>query len=318
MPGEKKKKPVKDELADLKKENARLIAITEELSQTEEALRASEHNFREMLDQMPIAVGVAVGDKFVFLNKTSRDNVDYLTYQELLNRKISEFYKPEQLNQVKKRRSKILAGTELKPVEQEFFFRDGTSVILEVTTLPTSYEGKPAFLSMGVNITERKRIENDLLDKEQQLKKQAERLREVNTALKVLLDYREQEKLDQEENILSTFKQLVFPYLSRLQSSGLNEDQKTFLEIINSNLQSIVSPLARRLSSPEKNLTPTEVQVAGMIREGQTTKEIASLLNLSMETISFHRKKIRAKLGIANKKINLRTYIESLHQETRR
>ena len=60
------------------------------------------------------------------------------------------------------------------------------------------------------------------------------------------------------------------------------------------------------------NLTHTEVKVAEMIKEGRTNKEIADIMGLSKRTIDTHRENIRKKLGIINKKANLKTHLLSL------
>ena len=79
-----------------------------------------------------------------------------------------------------------------------------------------------------------------------------------------------------------------------------------------SNLQDIISPCARSLSSRYLNLTPAEMQIANLIKQGKTTKEIANLLNLAGRTISFHRENIREKLGLKNQRANLRSHLLSL------
>ncbi|MFC1552274.1 helix-turn-helix transcriptional regulator, partial [Candidatus Latescibacterota bacterium] len=61
-----------------------------------------------------------------------------------------------------------------------------------------------------------------------------------------------------------------------------------------------------------KNLSPAEIQTANLIRENNTTKEIASILNLSENTVFSYRKSLRKKLRIQNKKINLTTYLKNI------
>ena len=166
--------------------------------------------------------------------------------------------------------------------------------------------------AIGVDVSERKRAEVTLQEKEQKLERQAQRLEDVNTALKILLEHRAEEKKKSEENILSNVQKLIFPYIEKLENSRLDGENETYLSINRSNLKDLISPFGNTLSSKYSILTPTEIQVADLTKHGKTSKEIASLLNVSLKAISFHRGNIRKKLGLVNKKINLRSQLQSL------
>jgi PAS domain S-box-containing protein len=164
------------------------------------------------------------------------------------------------------------------------------------------------------DITEFKITESALKEKERALQEQAENLKEVNTALKVLLDHRQDEKVKLEENILGNVKKLVFPYSNRLKRGQLSEEQKTLLSIVESNLAQITSQFTTRLSSATIGLTPKELEIAALVRDGMSCKEIATIMNVSENAVRFHRFNIRHKLGLNKKSINLRSYLQHISQ----
>ena len=157
-----------------------------------------------------------------------------------------------------------------------------------------------------------KELEHRVNEKTMELQVKAKKLQEMNTALKVLLDKRDEDKKELEKIIGHNVGEMIEPYLNRLKKTKLDDMQKTYLGIIESNLNDMVSPFVRGVSKNLLNFTPTELQVANLVKQGKTTKEIASILNLSAKTIEFHRDNIRKKLGIKNRKINLRTHLLSL------
>ena len=89
----------------------------------------------------------------------------------------------------------------------------------------------------------------------------------------------------------------------------LDEKQQMYLHAVEMSLSNIVSPFVQNLSTKFLKLTPTEIQVANFVKNGKTTKEIADVLNLSIKTVETHRKNIRKKIGISNRKSNLRAYL---------
>jgi PAS domain S-box-containing protein len=161
-------------------------------------------------------------------------------------------------------------------------------------------------------IDERKQAERKLKKREEELKNKTTQLQELNSALKVLLAKKDEDRIDLEEKMLSNVRELIFPYLAKLNNGKLPNREKAFVDIIGSNLKDIMSPFARSLTGKYLGLTPTEIKVANLIKHGKTTKDIAKLSNLSPRTIEFHRDNIRTKLGIKNKKVNLRTYLLSI------
>lgn len=176
----------------------------------------------------------------------------------------------------------------------------------------TAIENAQLFEQANREIVERKRAEKKLKENEKELKDKSAALKEVNTALNVLLKNREEDKVHMEDIIVANVKDLVLPFLEKLSRSQLDEKQATYVDIIQANISNIVSPFLRQIPMKFFDLTPTEIQIADLVRKDKTTKEIAQILNASAKTIEAHRNRLRKKLGLTNQRIQLRDYLMTL------
>jgi DNA-binding NarL/FixJ family response regulator len=170
-------------------------------------------------------------------------------------------------------------------------------------------------MAIGVvnDVTESRRTSEELRQREEELVRQCRNVEEANAAIRVVLEQREGDKRELGERIMASCKELVLPYLEKLQRGDLDSQQRALISIVLSNIREILSPFAATLSSRFLNLTPAQIKVAALIRDGRTTKEIASLLHLSENTVVSHRFHVRDKLGLRNRTVNLRSYLRSLH-----
>ena len=161
-------------------------------------------------------------------------------------------------------------------------------------------------------ITELKLAQEQLIESKQALEQRQQSLEQANIALKVLLRQREADKLELEQKVLTNIKDLVFPYIDKLKRAPLRAKDKTTVQIIEDHLNEVISPLLQRLTNLNILLTPQEMQVATLVKDGNPSKEIADILYVSEATVHFHRKNLRTKFGIKNKTTNLRSYLLSL------
>jgi PAS domain S-box-containing protein len=188
----------------------------------------------------------------------------------------------------------------------EYPGKDETKEYFEARVAPIIQEGKVvACIVNSTDITRQKMLEKEL-------KKQQASLEETNITLKVLLKRIEKERLLFQENLSTNILCNIEPYMNKLKQSSLDKDQKKILDILDQNIKDMASPLIYSVMTMNLRLTPAEIQISNFIRQGYSSKEIAELLNISPATIDKHRKNIRKKLGITNKKQNLRSVLSSL------
>ena len=147
---------------------------------------------------------------------------------------------------------------------------------------------------------------------EEKVRERTKSLEEANAALKLMLKKEEEIRNEFGKKILTNVKELVMPSVERMRNTPLDGNQKKYMDTIASSLNEIISPFLHTLTSSFTDLTPGEIQIADLIKHGNSTKEIAGILNLSTRTIEFHRANIRKKVGIKNKRTSLRSYLLSL------
>ena len=295
---------------------------------TEEALRESEQEIHALFDQTFNLIAMLSLDGTVFrINKTAIQ-FEGARKEDLLGKPFwnTPFWTHSEAMQDTLRKA-IARAARGSVVRKEVTHTDVKGGLLYIDfslkPLRDDHANIIYLLAEGRDITKRKRAEAELIrhrerleelvkERTAELEKKSANLEELNIALNVLLRQREKDKDELEEKVLANIKELVMPYIYRLRKSLPKGKDADYVDIIESNLVNIVSPFSNKLSSKYMNLTPKEIQVANLIKEGKTTKEIAELLNISPGTTEFYRKKIRAKLNLKNTKNNLRAYLLTL------
>ncbi|MCX5816940.1 MAG: PAS domain S-box protein [Proteobacteria bacterium] len=290
-------KPASDENGDI----VFLIPEGRDITKRKEAekkLRESEAGFRALLEAMQDLVFLI--DKEGRYISIASINSDLLckpaedligkTFHDIYPIKTADFF-------LKSIRRSIKTKKTINIEYQEKI--DGTDHWFMTAISPMT---QSSVIWVGRDITEYKNLEEELRTKTTSLE-------EANAALKALVRHIEETKREIEENILINVNTLVQPYIEKMQRLGLNLMQKTFIDIIQTNLHNIISPFLKNIG--RFGLTPSEMSIARLIRDGRATKEIAELLHVSPRAVEVHRYNIRKKLNINKNKINLRSFLLS-------
>ena len=188
-------------------------------------------------------------------------------------------------------------------------------LVLQNTMYPViNSKGKVVQLAVySRDISPEKKNTANLKKREKELNARTRSLEEANTAFSILLRRREEDRTHFESSVISNISTLVNPYIEKLKNTPLDAVQTNHLHVIETNLDQVISPFVRDIGSRVLDLTPMELRVATLVKEGKSNIEIAAKLSVSKNTILTHRFNLRRKLGIKNKKINLRAYLLSFH-----
>ena len=273
------------------------------LKQVEKALRSERDLNRAIIDNLPGLFYIFDED---FRLQIWNDNYARTTgYSSDELRRISalDVSPPEKRVQYKKN-AKLAFVSEERSNEGEILCKDGTIKTFVFNSKKINYNGRACLMGTAIDITEKKRVAEEL-------KRSAEKLEEANITLRVLMKHSKQEQKNFENKMHAYVNDLVTPYLDKLKKSNLDERNKKYLQELESNLNGVLSPFLNNFQSLYKKLTPQEVQIVDLVGKGKSTKEIADLLNVAVNTVATHRNNIRKKLNLRNAKVNLRSHLLS-------
>jgi len=158
-------------------------------------------------------------------------------------------------------------------------------------------------------IIERKNMEIVLKESKSQLERQKLSLEQKNLALREIIEQIEIDKNNIKENIMINLEETVYPILEKLR---VKKEVRKYVDLLKYHLGALTSSFRAGAKKKNFRMTPREIEICNMIKANLGSKEIARFLNISLETVETHRRNIKKKLKLSNKKSNLASYLQQL------
>jgi len=259
--------PVRDEKGVLTGIVEIVTDITER-RQAEEAMRLSEQKYRELFEHANDIIFILNFDgKILSCNAAAANTYGYEP-QELLGLGIEALLDRNYLSVMRKFiREKVERFESQIPQEFLTYTKDEEPVWVEVNARIIRENGIPVSVhGIARNITDRKKMEEALRKRERELEEKSRNLEDANTALRVLLKRREEDRAELEEKVICNTRELILPYIENLKITQVDSHQRSQLSILERHINEIISPFLRTLSSKHPNLTPMEIKVITFIR----------------------------------------------------
>lgn len=317
----KYEKRTKERLIEKINELSKYVAGLKEFEEIKQTNVPQEFINEFMQNLIPLAVSIPAKDGFVevnnaFLKVIEGDRDEVIRHSAVENGYITKEQKEFILKELTK-------NNRIENLIIEFRTKKGDLKCGLLNAVMTNIDNENYLLLVLQNATgfrqeteilerNRKRLEDMLEERTAELERKNVKLQELTTTLKTLLQQREDDRKVMEDKFVLNIRDLVLPYIEQMKKGRLDVRQRSCLDIIETNLQKIATPLMKNIQ--QFKLTPKQIKVASLVKHGKSTKEIADLLGISIGSIDVHRKNIRTKLGLNNRKENLQLHLERLEQ----
>ena len=287
-----------------------LRGVTGGRRSAEAALRESEARYRALFNAS--ADGILIADletrMFKYANPAICRMFGY-SAEEMLKLGVGDIHPRTDLPSVIAK-FKAQARGEITAAAVPCLRKSGEIFYVDINTAKVSIDGRECNIGIFRDITERLKAEEALKRTYADLEAEKKLLEDKNIAFREVINAVEAEKNKLKDDIILNVNKIILPILKRIRLKG--GTSREHLDLLEKTLGTLISSFGRRLTEKDIKLTPKEIEISNMIKSGMTTKEISGLLNASPQTIDKHRNNIRKKLGLANKGINLVSFLQSL------
>ncbi|MDI6797199.1 MAG: PAS domain S-box protein [Desulfatibacillaceae bacterium] len=298
---------------ELERTKARLEEELQNRQSAEQALALSEEKFHKafMASPDPMALSTMEEGRFVEVNQAFLD-ITGLKIGDVIGKTSTQLGLWKDAGQRQRIMNILKEEGRLKNAEITTIFQ-GKERLCLYSAETIHIHHMPHLVTSVKDITDLKNATRDLSQKDQELEIKSRQLQEVNDALRILLSQSKDEMKKLEQRIVINVEELIMPYVARMKETPLSVDQTVYMSVIESNLKEVVAPFMRTIVAKHPNLTPREIEVANLVRMGASSKEAAKVMGISKRAVEFHRDSLRNKLGLKNRKRNLRAYLSSMN-----
>jgi len=284
-----------------------------ERKRAEEALRKTTNYLESLIDyaNAPIIVWDP-GSRITRFNQAFGHLTGY-TADEIIGQQLRILFPEASRDESLREIARAVSGEYWVSVEIPILCKDGdVQLVLWNSANIYSEDGTTllATIAQGTDITERKQAEEALRKTTEDLKAEREEMSEMNLVFKHIFEHLEEERQEYKHHICQDIEQVVMPILERLKEK-VGSTHGRELEALEVNLKDVLAKDVDVFRERYAKLTPRELEICEMIKEGLSSKEISDNLNLSLLTVHKHREDIRKKLGITNKAVNLGSYLRT-------
>lgn len=287
-------------------------------------LEANRPAFKELFDNAKDAMLATYNDGAVhcYVNRSACEMTGY-TFGELMNLEFKDLVHPKELCKIENRFQRRRNGENLPCCyETQIVTKNGNVIPVEVTVTVNQKKGNGLSFAILRDIRNKKQFEHEthknlnmlnekLIENRSEWESLNRELVQTHQAMSVLARNIDSKKIELEEKVNTIITSKVMPIIKELLAE---ERIKRFWPEINSmaeHLNSLTtkSELHREIISV---LTETEMRIAALVKNGMSSKKIASVMFISLETVKSHRKNIRKKLNIHNTKHKLPEYLATV------
>lgn len=141
-------------------------------------------------------------------------------------------------------------------------------------------------------------------------------LEEMNITLRNVIKCVNEEREKSFDEASQQIRRFIFPAVRKVATENDLEARYAYMHLLTEQLERFLSPARGSMdkmcsenpedqSAPLGRLTLTELKVCQLVQAGHSSKKIADLLNISLETVKTHRRSIRRKLNLRGNESHL-------------